>query len=178
MQNQLFHFAKKLLSFFPTSWPFKTYNALIQIPFLKGLIGLVIRRLTPDYVDIPEGRVIFDRDDPVMSGAISFGKYEPETIALFRSYLKEGMTVVDIGANLGYFTVIAAGLVGPSGKVFSYEPDPHNFALLEKNVSVNGFKNVTNFPVALSDRRGTRELFFGDNQTTHSFSDKRGVGRS
>lgn len=178
MQNPLFYLVKKLLSFFPTSWPFKIYNALLKVPLLKGCVGLAIRWLTPDFVDIPEGRVLFDKDDPVMSGAISLGKYEPETIALFRSYLKEDMVVVDIGANLGYFTVIAAGLVGPSGNVFSYEPDPRNFALLEKNISVNNFTQVKAIPKALSDRAGTRELFFVDNQATLSFGDKKQAGRS
>lgn len=151
---------------------------LLKIPFLKYLIGLAVRWLTPAHMDIPEGRILFDTDDPVMSGALSLGEYEPETMSIFRSCLKKGMAVVDIGANLGYFTVIAAGSVGPSGKVFSYEPDPHNFALLEKNISVNGFKNVEAFPIALSDHAGTRELFFGDNQTTLSFSDKISTGRS
>ena len=99
-------------------------------------------------------------------------------MAFFGSCLTPGMTVVDIGANLGYFTVIAAGSVGKSGKVFSYEPNPHNFALLQKNIAANGFTNVRALSIALSDERGTRELFFGDNQTTHSFGDKRNTGRS
>lgn len=141
-------------------------------------MSLTIRWLTPDYVDIPEGRIVFDKDDPVMAGAISLGEYEPETVVFFRSCLKKGMTVIDIGANLGYFTVIAAGQVGPAGKVFSYEPDPRNFNLLKKNIVTNGFKNVRAILVALSDCPGTRKLFFGDNQTTHSFGDKKGTGQS
>lgn len=178
MPNTIFHLVKKILSWFPPTWPFKIYNALLKIPLLKYFMSLTIRWLTPDYVDIPEGRIVFDKDDPVMAGAISFGKYEPETVAIFRSCLKEGMTVIDIGANLGYFTVIAASRVGSSGKVFSYEPDPRNFGLLEKNIVTNGFRNATALPIALSDCAGIRELFFGDNQTTHSFGDKRGTGRS
>ncbi len=177
MSNLVFNSVKKLLSLFPPTWPFKTYNILLKISFLKRLTSLVVRWLTPDSVIIPEGKIIFDKDDPVMSGAISLGEYDPGTVALFRDCLKEGMTVVDIGANLGYFTVIAAGKVGPSGKVFSYEPDPRNFDLLKENISANGFGNVTAFPVALSDRAGKRKLFFGDNQCTHSFGDKIGHGR-
>jgi len=178
VSNLIFNLAKKLLSLFPPTWPFKIYNVLLRIPFLKHSMSLAIRWLTPDHIDIAEGKIIFDEGDPVMAGAISFGKYEPETVAIFRSCLKEGMAVIDIGANLGYFTVIAASRVGPSGKVLAYEPDPHNFGLLERNIAANGFRNVTAIPIALSDRAGTRELFFGDNQTTHSFGDKRGTGRS
>ena len=178
MSNLIFNLVKKFLSLFPPTWPFKIYNTLLKFPFLKYFMGLVIRWLTPDFMEIQEGKILFDKDDPVMAGAISFGKFEPETVAIFRSSLKEDMTVIDIGANLGYFTVIAASRVGPSGKVFSYEPDPRNFNLLKKNITVNGFKNVMAIPIALSDCAGTRKLFFGDNQTTHSFSDKRGAGRS
>ena len=178
MPNPIINLARKVLSLFSPTWPFKIYNALLGIPFLKYFMSLTILWLTPDYVDIAEGKIIFDKDDPVMAGAISVGKFEPETIAIFRSCLKEGMTVIDIGANLGYFTVIAASRVGSSGKVFSYEPNPHNFGLLERNIAANRFRNVTAIPIALSNCTGTRELFFGDNQTTHSFSDKRGTGRS
>lgn len=141
-------------------------------------MNITLRWLTPKMADIQEGKIIFDADDPIMAAWVSLGQYDPETVACFRSYLKEGMIVVDIGANLGYFTVIAARRVGPRGKVFSYEPDPRNFHLLEKNISVNGFRNVTAIPSAISDKIGSRELFFGDNNTTHSFSDKRATGRS
>lgn len=177
MSNLASNSIKKALSLFPSTWPFKIYNILLKIPFFKRLINLVVRRLTPDSIVIPEGKIIFDKDDPVMSGAISLGEYDPGTVAFFRDCLKEGMTVVDIGANLGYFTVIAASRVGASGKVFSYEPDPRNFDLLKTNISANGFENVTAFPIALSDRAGERKLFFGDNQCTHSFGDKIGHGR-
>ncbi|MCX6718897.1 MAG: hypothetical protein NTZ38_00775, partial [Candidatus Taylorbacteria bacterium] len=129
MSNPIFNLAKKLVSLFPATWPSKIYNISLKIPFLKSLISVVIQRLTPDSIDIPEGKIIFDKEDPVMSGGICLGEYEPETVARFRSCLREGMTVVDIGANLGYFTVIAAGRIGPLGKVFSYEPDPHNLEL-------------------------------------------------
>ena len=178
MSNPIINLVGRILSLFPPTWPFKIYNALLGIPFLKHSMSLAIRWLTPDHIDIAEGKIIFDEDDPVMAGAISFGKYEPETVAIFRSCLKEGMAVIDIGANLGYFTVIAASRVGPLGKVFAYEPDPRNFSLLERNIAANGFRNVTAILMALSDCTGTRELFFGDNQTSLSFSDKRGAGRS
>ena len=178
VSNLVAYLVKKLLSLLPPTWPFRIYNALLLVPFGKPLMSFAIRRLTPEYIDLPEGRILFDKDDPVMAGALSLGEYEPETMAIFRSCLKSGMTIVDIGANLGYFTVIAAGRVGSSGTVFAYEPDPHNFDLLERNITVNGFSNARAFPVALSDRAGTRQLFFGDNQTTHSFGDKRNTGRS
>lgn len=176
MSGFIFNLSKWALALFPPTWPSKIYNMSAKIPPLKRCISGAVQRLAPDHIDIEEGRVIFDKEDPVISGGLSLGKYEPETVALFRSKLREGMTVVDIGANLGYFTVIAARRAGPKGRVISYEPDPHNFALLKSNIEANGFRNVKAIPIALSDERGSRELFFGDNHCTHSFDDKKRGG--
>ncbi len=178
MSGPIFNLARKTVALLPTTWPAKIYNVLIKVPLLKQPLSAVIQKMTPEFMDIEEGRIIFDKEDPVMSGSLSLGEYEPQTLSLFRSILKPGMTVIDVGANLGYFTVIAASRVGPSGKVHSFEPYPHNYSLLQKNIATNDLKNVTAVRTALSDKAGTRDLFFGDNQCTHSFSDKRGAGQS
>jgi len=70
------------------------------------------------------------------------GSYEEETTKLFTEILKEGMTVLDIGANIGYFSLIASRLVGDKGKVFAFEPYHETFSLLQKNIEANGFNNV------------------------------------
>ena len=57
--------------------------------------------------------------------------------------LHPGMVFYDLGANIGLFTLLAARLVGDSGKVFSFEPDPENAARLRRNIQRNGFANVT-----------------------------------
>ena len=64
------------------------------------------------------------------------GAYERDLVALFKRYLKPGMTVVDVGANIGYFSVIAAGLVGDTGSVHAFEPFPECFNRLKHNLSV------------------------------------------
>ena len=58
-------------------------------------------------------------------------------------HLRPGMVFYDLGANIGLFTLLAARLVGDSGKVFSFEPDPDNAARLRRNIQRNGFANVT-----------------------------------
>ena len=178
MSKILINLVKMTISLFPPSWPPAIYNSLVKVTFLKTMMMFVLKRITPTSADIPEGKIIFDPEDPIMASWLSLGQYEPEMVALFQSSIEKGMTVVDIGANLGYFTVISSHRVGPEGKVFAFEPDPHNFSLLQKNISTNEFRNVTASQIALSDRSGTRELFFGDNNTTHSFSDKRGKRKS
>ena len=90
----------------------------------------------------------------VMSREVCFtGCYEPQETLLVREILKPGMTFVDVGANWGYFTLLAAHLVGPQGTVVALEPDPRMFARLAANVSRNGYRNVTlhQFAAAAAD---------------------------
>ncbi|OGF62476.1 hypothetical protein A2926_01980 [Candidatus Giovannonibacteria bacterium RIFCSPLOWO2_01_FULL_44_40] len=90
-------------------------------------------------------------------------KYEADTFSLFKKNVKPGMTVIDIGAHIGYYTVLFSKLVGPSGKVFAFEPDAENFALLCKNT--NGLKNVSLVNKAVADSDG-EITFYKINQST------------
>lgn len=85
-----------------------------------------------------------------------FGEYETE---LVKNLVKPGMVVVDVGANIGYFTVIFAKLAGNAGKVYAFEPDPYNYDLLSRNIKLNNLSNVVLIPRALSDRAGKIKLF-------------------
>lgn len=73
---------------------------------------------------------------------------------LFKALLEPGATVVDVGANLGEYTLVAAKYAGPTGAVFSFEPLPDNFQLLEKSIHENDLKNITLSRLALSNRDG------------------------
>ena len=66
---------------------------------------------------------------------------------------------MDLGANIGYFSLLAAKLVGEKGKVFAFEPEPKNFYYLQKNIEVNNYKNIYPFQKAVSDKNGTTKLF-------------------
>jgi FkbM family methyltransferase len=81
-----------------------------------------------------------------------FEYYEPETTKFFKKHIKKGMTVVDAGANDGYFTRIFSRLVGKEGKVYAFEPDQEAFLNLQKNTA--HLPNVTIFPYAVSDEDG------------------------
>jgi FkbM family methyltransferase len=65
------------------------------------------------------------------------GIWEPYETSLIQSRLQHGGVFVDVGANIGYFTIVAASLVGETGQVFAFEPDPANFELLERNSTHN-----------------------------------------
>jgi FkbM family methyltransferase len=71
-----------------------------------------------------------------------YGTWEPKVIGALTDIVKAGMTVIDIGAHIGYYSLLFAKCVGPSGRVFAFEPLPCNFALLQKNVLLNNLRNV------------------------------------
>jgi FkbM family methyltransferase len=71
------------------------------------------------------------------------GCYEALNTYRFRRILREGMTVVDVGANIGYFTLLAASCVGPKGRVVAVEPFPANFQVLDACVKANAIGQVT-----------------------------------
>ena len=93
---------------------------------------------------------------------------------ILNNIIKEGMTVLDLGANIGLYTLKLARLVGPTGKVWAFEPDRNNFSLLTKNVNINKYNNVTLVNKAVTDETGTGQLFISEeNKGDHRiFSEK------
>lgn len=89
----------------------------------------------------------------------STGEYERKSMALCMEVLKPGMTFVDIGAHVGLYSLQAARRVGPTGRVFSFEPDAGNFSYLERNMKGNGYTNVTLLQQAVTDTTGPITLY-------------------
>jgi len=85
------------------------------------------------------------------------GCFEPEETAWVRRLLRPGMTFLDVGANVGYFTLLASSLVGATGRVVAVEPSPSAFAALARATADLG--NVSAVPVGLSDSSGTLALY-------------------
>lgn len=93
--------------------------------------------------------------------------------AFLTGYLKPGDVFVDIGANIGYFTIYAGLRVGPHGQVHAVEPDPENIALLRANLELNGLTNVQVHQTAISDSSGEARLFRASfNSGAHSLFQK------
>jgi len=83
-----------------------------------------------------------------------YGTFEISETRLVQAFLRPGMTFLDVGAHVGYYTLIGARLVGDSGRVFSFEPGAETRALLAANVSRNAFQNVQIRAEALSEATG------------------------
>jgi FkbM family methyltransferase len=79
------------------------------------------------------------------------GYYEAETIELFLGVLEPGMVVFDAGAHVGQYSLISSTVVGAGGHVYSFEPEPRNYARLARNITMNRRDNVTAVNCALSD---------------------------
>jgi FkbM family methyltransferase len=86
-------------------------------------------------------------------------RYETATTRLLEELLRPGMVVVDVGAHVGYYSLLAARLVGPTGRVYAFEPEPSNYGLLMKNVALNGYTNIETRQAAIADRTGPVQLF-------------------
>lgn len=86
------------------------------------------------------------------------GVWETATDALLTNYAKPCMTVIDIGANVGYYTVRLGNVVGPTGKLYAFEPNPELYPYLLENIKINGFSDhVTVLTTALATKK--RNLF-------------------
>jgi FkbM family methyltransferase len=130
-------------------------------------------------VDTEWGPLFIDAADEVIRPAIAqHGVWEPGETALLLGWLAPGLTFVDIGAHVGYYTVLAARRVSPGGLVFAFEPSPRNYELLLANVWRNELTNVVCFPWAVSDHTGFVDLFLDERNTGDNrlFQDDRGPG--
>jgi FkbM family methyltransferase len=96
-----------------------------------------------------------DLRDAIMREVCFTGRYEPQETALLQSVLRKGMTFVDVGANWGYFTLVAAHLVGSSGRVVSIEADPGACRAIHANIARNAIRHVVVLEMAASDHTGT-----------------------
>lgn len=90
-------------------------------------------------------------------------RYEPDTTVFFMNIIKPGMTVVDIGAHIGYFTRLFSRLVGNGGKVFALEADPVIFELLRKNTK--RLRNVDARQLAVCDRSGSIDFYHSEEKS-------------
>jgi len=87
------------------------------------------------------------------------GTHEPILTDLLRSLISEGMTVVDIGGNIGYFPLIESRLVGPTGKVIVFEPSPVSFSFLQRNIEANKAFNIVARNLAIGNHKGSATLY-------------------
>ena len=100
------------------------------------------------------------------------GTYEADQTAVFCDRVGVGDTVVDLGANIGYYTLLASHLVGAGGRVLACEPEPLNASYLRRHVHVNRLQNVDIREVAVGDETGEVRFTRGKGRGRGHISDE------
>lgn len=111
------------------------------------------------YLNIKESKMMFMR---------AVGLYEPNKHAAIKTLIKPGSIFVDIGANKGDFSLLAAKMLGDSGSVIAIEPEPDNMGWIERSVRENGYDNISLHQFAISDLNGYAKLFLGSKSGWHT----------
>ena len=128
-----------------------------RIPRSKQLYGLLINRLKPSTVEVLGHRIHLDPGDSLLLSVN--GAYEESEARLFEQSIRPGDVVVDIGANIGYYTLLAARAAGPQGHVYAFEPERGNYGLLTRNLAENGYTNVSAHDTAVMAQSGEQRIF-------------------
>ncbi len=132
----------------------------------RGILGKIAWRLDPHpfVAETPDGIKVKVRLNDVNSitawarGSKGTCWEEHHDRHVFCSFLREGMTVMDVGANIGVYALLAARTVGPTGKVYAFEPVPEIFTQLQEHIALNNATNIIPVPIALADKKGTAKM--------------------
>ena len=157
---------------------FTTVNGILK-PFKgKGLSKTKIGKFVyknffvpnkPNYIEVEGFKLYLHKGEDLLSDSLLISKeYEPIETKTIKGLVKEGDAVVDAGANIGYYTVLLSRAVGPSGKVYAFEPGQECFDLLKKNVEENGCKNVCLINKALSNKEGDIKFYVNEKDKASS----------
>lgn len=131
-------------------------RAYLVDSFLSGheFRAIQTERNSPQLVELPDFKLFVRLNDNFIGAVIARDKqYEPHVTRVLRGLLSPGATFVDVGANIGYFSLLAASLVGPAGRVLAFEPNPANCELLRQSVTANDFAWIAIHPVAVAEAR-------------------------
>lgn len=104
-------------------------------------------------------RIAGNTQDLIQQYIYYFGIWEPPLTGLIQKALKPGDTFIDVGANIGYFSLLASKMVGEKGHVVALEASPRNYISLKKNLEINSARNVRALNVAISGKRGVLPVY-------------------
>ncbi len=111
---------------------------------------------------------IICRDWAVAPTMIFTHSWEPEETRICKQCVKEGMTVVDAGAYIGYYSLLTSKLVGDKGKVYAFEPSPESLLVLRRNIEINKCNNIQVVEKALTDKTGYAPYYLVHNNPSNS----------
>jgi len=150
---------RAVFSMLPARLPEIIYTLLLRPRPLRAVANRTLLKLIPPSVTIEGFKLHLNPSDPVLSSAVAFGIYENYEREVFQRFCKAGDTVIDIGANVGLYSLTAAARVGSTGKIIAIEPHPESFRFLQKTIEDNALSQITPFNVAAGDSRRKVPLF-------------------
>jgi FkbM family methyltransferase len=130
---------------------------------LKGIFFYNYRIFKRQFLDMTKERIIdinghkfatIPNDKGISEELLMFKTHEPLSTNLFRKILKQGMTCLDVGSNIGYYVCLENKIVGKNGKIIAIEPSPINFKYLQKNVNLQNTTNIELFNFACGKKNG------------------------
>jgi len=113
------------------------YTVVCRPAPIRWVVNRLILTFLPKSVRVGRADILLNPHDPVVSGALAMGVYEKEEISLFSRTIQPGMTVVDVGANLGAYSSVALDRLQGQGQLLAIEPAKENFLWLQRNLKQN-----------------------------------------
>jgi FkbM family methyltransferase len=132
-------------------------SQLAQRLVYNRMNGYVVKKLNNSNVRM----ILNTNDQGISQELIRKGSHEPLSTKILMENLHEGMRIVDVGANLGYFALQEAKAVESKGRVYAIEPVPQNYFLLKQNTILNNLQNMKVFNLAIGDKDESLSLFLG-----------------
>lgn len=135
-------------------------TGLGKFRFIRIINDSIISSIKPDFIEIRGHKMVIDSLDNLYLDI--FKTHDEFETKFVERIIKKGDIVIDVGAHMGYYSLLFAKLVGKEGKIFAFEPDPKNFSRAEKNIKLNNYTNVLLTQKAVSDKTGDATLYLGD----------------
>ena len=160
---------------FPTKILFNLYQigknllsgrGLTKYSFIRKVKHYSLSNLQTDYAEVFGNKLFLSKKGLALSIS-HYGTYEELESKIVEEKIEMGNIVVDVGANIGLHTLNMARIVGNTGQVFAFEPDPSNFEILKKNVKINNYKNIILEQKAVGDKHGRTTLYQSDHPGKH-----------
>tara|TARA_B100001765_G_scaffold213909_1_gene180690 strand:- start:890 stop:1768 length:879 start_codon:yes stop_codon:yes gene_type:complete len=141
-------------------------RGLTKYSFVRNVKNYSSSHLQTDYAEVFGNKLFLSKKGLAL--AIShYGTYEELEAKIMEEKIKVGNIVVDVGANIGLHALNMARIVGNTGQVFAFEPEPSNFKILEKNVKINNYQNIILEQKAIGDKHGKTTLYQSDHPGRH-----------
>jgi FkbM family methyltransferase len=135
---------------------------LRTVPGVLAAVSVLFRlasRILPRTIEVCGSHMYVDPHEATFFIAVMSKNCDPFMTEVFKKVVKEGDAVVDLGANVGYYSLLASRIVGKQGRVYAFEPDPKTYSLLVKNIKLNKYENIIPVPKAVTNYVGTAKFF-------------------